>query len=333
MTSHLNARDTLFLVLAAGISGTALVLSGILPSLERPSAVALGITLDLTLIIPAAYYFLVVRPRAWPVAALAPVVVLSLLAAAAILPSDYQQTLRWVEAVAIPVEAGLLGWIGWQAAQALRQVRHGASADPLVTLHRSARDLLRMDRVADVLASELAVLYYAFGAWRTPPHIPEGTRPFSSHRRSGHGGLVFGLLVVTAAEGVVVHLLLAGWSTTIAWIITFLSLYGALWLVADYRATVLRPILSSDGEVWVRAGLRWHARIPRRRILRVTPRRPATDGGARSLAFLTTPNLWIELSAPVLLEGPYGLRREAGCLGLFVDDAAGLQRILTEDAG
>ena len=47
-----------------------------------------------------------------------------------------------------------------------------------------------------------------------------------------------------------------------------------------------------------------------------------------SLTFLTTPNLWVRLSTPVLLEGPYGIRRHARCIGLFVDEPAEFQHLL-----
>lgn len=303
-----------------------------LSSLEHPSAVATGITLDFTVLIPLAYYFLVVRARGWPPAALAPIIVLSLVIAAVVLPSEYHGTLRLVEALAIPVEVALLGWIAWQAAGALRQIRDDAAADPVETLHQSARKLLRMDRVADVLASELAVLYYSLGAWRRRPHVPDDTRAFTSHRRSGHGGLVFGLFVVMAVESMVVHVLLASWSNIVAWIVTFLSLYGALWLLADFRATVLRPLLGNETEVWIRAGLRWRARIPRDQIARVGRKQSHPPECTRSLAFLTPPNFWIQFSTPVLLEGPYGLRRHVRCLGLFVDEPAELARVLGAEA-
>ena len=185
-----------------------------------------------------------------------------------------------------------------------------------------------MDRVADVLASELAVLFYAFGTWRSTARVPDGAYAFTSHRRSGHGGLIFALVVLTIVEGIAVHLLLASWSTILAWVLTFLSFYAVLWLVADYRATVLRPLLADETEVWIRGGLRWRARVPRDQITAVARTKPDPQECTTSLAFLTTPNLWVRFSEPVLLEGPYGIRRHARCIGLFVDEPAEFQRLL-----
>jgi hypothetical protein len=328
MTDRVSNGALLFLIVAGAICTTALVLAGQLPSLKHPEAVAVGITLDLMVLVPLAYYFLVVRPKGWPPVAVAPMLVLSLLVAAAVLPSDHQQTLRVLRALVIPAELGLLGWIGWQAFRALRETRDEAAADPLEALHKSARAFLRVERAADVLASELAVLHYALFSWRSRAHQPDAAWAFSSHERSGHGGLVLALLVLTAVEAIAIHVLLALWSPALAWIITALSLYGALWLLADYRASILRPVLVDSDEVWLRAGLRWHARVPRRMIAAVVRTAPGSQEGTRSLAFLTTPNLWLEFSEPISLRGSYGIRRRVRKVGLFVDNPAEFERLV-----
>ena len=59
-----------------------------------------------------------------------------------------------------------------------------------------------------------------------------------------------------ATEGLAVHVLILKWSALVAWIFTIGTVYGALWLIADYRATVLRPILVSDESILIRAGFR-----------------------------------------------------------------------------
>jgi hypothetical protein len=328
MTDRVSNGALHFLIVAGAICTTALVLAGQLPGLAHPEAIALGITLDLTVLVPLAYYFLVVRPKGWPPVAVAPIIVLSLLIAAAVLPSDHQQTLRVLRTLLVPAEIGLLGWIGWQAFRALWVARDEGAADPLEALHKSARASVPVERAADVLASELAVLHYALFSWRSRAHRPNGALAFSSHKRSGHGGLVFVLLVLAAVEVVAIHVLLALWSPVIAWIVTALNLYGALWLVADYRASILRPVLVDSDEVWLRAGLRWQARVPRRMIAAVVRTAPGLQERTRSLAFLTTPNLWLEFSEPIDLAGPYGIRRRVRKVGVFVDNPAELERFV-----
>lgn len=333
MLDRVQSRAVGFAGLTAAIFATALMLSPVLSSTDRPDALvlAIGITLDLTIIVPAAYYFLVVRPRGWPPVAVAPVIVLSLLAASLVIPAEHHQALRLIEALAIPMEVGLLGWIGVQAARAMRRASGNGAADPLDELQRSAREILRVKRPADVLATELAVFLYALGAWRRSPHVPPGTWAFTSHRRSGLGGLVLAVMMITTVEVAAVHFLVASWSPIAAWILTLLSLYGALWLLADYRATVLRPVLAGAREVCFRSGLRWRARVGRDVIARVERRDPGPEAGAVSLELLITPNLWIEFTQPVVLEGPYGLQRSARWIAICVDEPRELQQALAAD--
>jgi hypothetical protein len=165
-------------------------------------------------------------------------------------------------------------------------------------------------------------------SWPGDDWRPDDAWAFSSHKRSGHGGLVFALLALTAVEVIAIHVLLALWSPVLAWIITALSLYGALWLLADYRASILRPVLVDSDDVWLRAGLRWQARVPRRMVSAVVRTAPRSQECTRSLAFLTTPNLWLEFSEPISLAGPYGIRRRVRKVGLFVDNPAEFERFV-----
>lgn len=312
------------LVLPFGLLGLcvyafAILLAGRLAGLDRPAAVAAGLTLDLTVTVPLAFYLLVARRRSWPVVSVVPLAVLGALVAGAILPAERQQTLRVLEALAIPLELGVVAWIGWRAAGAWRSARSEPFADPCERLRRASREVVGLERVAEVLATELAVLYYGLAAWRAPVHAPAGRRAVSQHVRSSHGAILLAVLLLLAVEGLALHVLIARWSGLAAWLATLASLYTALWLVADYRATVLRPLLLDDESLWLRAGLRWSVRVPRAEVTAVTRRRPEGERGV-ALTFLAAPTVWLTLAHPVTLRGPYGLRRRTRVLGLAPDE-------------
>jgi len=326
--THPRAIPLLFLGVAAAVYATALAVVGELPHLERASVVAVGLTVDLVIVVPLAFYLLLVRRRGLPLVTLAPVLVLSVVAASRVLPPDHQQPLRVLEVLAVPLELGLVSWVAWRAARALRKARRDAAADPLEQLHRAAFDLTRNDRVAAVLALELGVLYYAFGSWRARPHLPAGWSAITHHRRSGHAGIVLAFLVVMAAEGLAVHVLLLNWSALVAWLFTIGTAYGGLWLIADYRATVLRPILIDDDTVLIRAGFRCALRVPRARIAEVGRTKPAFGKESFNLTFLGTPTRWLTLSEPMLALGPYGFRRRVRAIGIEPDTADEFDRVL-----
>lgn len=320
-TSSRIASPALFAAVVVGVYATSLAVVGQLQHLERASVVAIGLTLDLVVIVPFAYYLLVVRRRNVPAITLAPVFVLSAVAASRILPDQQQGTLEVFEVLAVPLELTLIGWIAWRGTKALRRARGDKSADPLEQFHRAAFELTRNDRVASILATELAIPFYALGAWRAQPHAPMGTVAFSHHRRSGHAGIVLVFLLVLSIEGAAVHLLLLQWSALAAWIFTIGTAYGALWLIADYRATVLRPILVDDNGITLRAGIRCTLQIPHERIAEVGHRSLPKGKDIVNLTLLGKPDVWLTLSEPMLALGPYGLRRCVRAVGIQPDMA------------
>lgn len=308
-----------FAILVTAIYGAGVAIVGQLPHLDHRGAVAVGLTLDLVVVVPLAFYLLVVRRGNVPAVTLAPVLVISAIAASRLLPAADQRTLRLLEMAAVPVELALIGWIAWRAARALRAARRDAAADALEQLRRAAFALTRNERVAAVFAFEIAVLYYALGAWRAAPHVPRGATAVTHHVRSGHAGVVLAFLVVMATEGVAMHLLIAQWSVPAAWILTIGTAYGALWLIADYRATVLRPILIGPEDITLRAGLRCTLLLPLSRIAEVGRVRPDLGKESLKLGFVSTPTHWITLSEPMLARGPYGLSRRVRAIGFEPD--------------
>ena len=169
MNTSLHPRAVLFGLLAGGVCTVAFALGGTLARVPNPAAVAAGVTLDLTVTVPAAYYLLVARPRGWSPAALAPVFLCGLLLAALALPSGYGGALRAAEFAAVPAEAALLGWIARRTVRAIRAAGAWGDADPVAALHAGVRAALPVPAAADVFASDLGVLYYALGSWRTRP--------------------------------------------------------------------------------------------------------------------------------------------------------------------
>lgn len=328
VSTQRRLQGFLFGGLAAMVYAASMTLARRLQSVGHPDVVAVGMTLDLVVVVPLAFYLLVVRRRGWPVVATVPVFVLSLVAAARIIPAGHQQPLRIAELLAIPAELAVLSWIAWRAHGALQAARRDRTADPLQLLQRAAIGLLREARAAGVLATEIAVLYYGFGSWKTRPHAPEGAAAFTHHRRSGHLAVVCAFVMVMAIEGLAIHLMVALWSGVAAWFLTVTTAYGALWFLADARATVLRPILVDEEGLLLRAGLRWTVRVPRHEVAAIRHSKPAYGRESLNLTLLGAPTHWIELATPTLAEGPYGMRRRVRAIGIQPDASEEFGRAL-----
>jgi hypothetical protein len=130
-------------------------------------------------------------------------------------------------------------------------------------------------------------------------------------------------------ETFLVHLVVMRWSLLAAWILSALSTYGTVWLVAAARAFVLRPVLVEADELIARSGILWTVRIPLAAIAAVEP--GGTDH-AMKLPPASQPNVILRLSRPVIAHGMYGLTRRISSLALAIDDRNGFERAIRHEA-
>ena len=216
-------RWRVFALAAVAINLVAFLMVRVAP---RP-AVEIGAALDVAVTVPALYFLLIVRGGVMPLISMLPVCLLGMLRATYLAPGT-----GWARpAVAAGVELALAALIVGRVRRGLKA--GGQSGDVLERMEAAALETVPSRRLAAVLASELAVFYYAFAAWRRAPHVPTGARAFSVHQQSGVAAL-FGVLAgVSVMEAALVHLIVMRWSAAAAWVLTALSGYGAVWLIGD----------------------------------------------------------------------------------------------------
>jgi hypothetical protein len=134
-----------------------------------------------------------------------------------------------------------------------------------------------------------------------------------------------------AVESVGVHLLVARASTAAAWILTLLSLWGALWLLGDMHAVRLRPLRLAEAGLIVAVGIRWRAFVPYDAIRGVASGDPLASGPSRLAATVTSAvDLTLSLDREVEAHGLFGRRRRFLELALSVDRPEALARALRE---
>lgn len=291
----------------------------------HPDLLALGITLDLVVVVPGLVYFLLVRGRGWSPLVVIPAFIVSLAAAGRVLPADRQQFLQVFEWLAIPAELLVIGLVVVKARQVGRRMRTAGPADPGTLFERmreAAREVLGTNLLSDMLAFEIAICHCALAGWRARPVSSPQT--FTYHRRVAYGAIVAALLLVLVAETFGLHLLLQRWSPAVAWVLTALSIYSAFWLLGLYQAVRLRPIRIEENGLLIRIGLKWRVEVPFEdvssfQILRggmVLPKRKellraVVLGEARYL---------LTLKRPATAEGPYGIRRRVEQIAFTVDE-------------
>lgn len=306
---------------------------------SRPELISRAVTFDFVVSVPCLYWWLMVRRARWPTLSLLPVWVLCLLVAGALLPPAHRQFLYLARYLIVLVEVGVVGVIALKAAGATRAYRTqraaagGGGHDPVESLRAGLRQALPVARAADVVADELALLYYALLSWRRSALPPAGAVAFSYHRESGYGALLLTLAFLAVLELVGAHFVVASWwGHGAAWVLTALSLYGLVWLLGFYQAVRLRPIVVGAESLQVRVGLRWDVQVPFSQIAGVyTPAAgKAYPKGGDFLRAVTLgePQLIIRLHEPLTARGMYGMSRQVRAIGVAVDDAAAFREIL-----
>lgn len=319
MTARQQASPLWFAVPLLAAYAAAFVVVEVLPRASAPGAVAAGLTLDLVVLVPALYYAVLVRGRAWPAITLAPVLLLSYGAASLLLPAEHHTLLTAIGYVLPAAELALVGHVGYKAWRLVRANRDASAAggDFYERMRETLRGAFDAPAVAGALAYEASLLHYAFAFRFAEP--PE--HGFAYHRRSGYGAVLAAVLMAAALELVAVHFLLRLWSETAVWIHAALSLYGVVWLIGDYQAMRRRPHELLATGLRVRYGLRWdvEATWGQVSVVRRT-RRPASGEGYLNTVPVGSPRYVVELSTPVVATGPYGLTRRVERLGLVVDE-------------
>jgi hypothetical protein len=329
MAILLRRTPLAFAVIVALIYAVAIGIAH-MPAPAHPSVLAAAVLIDLTVVVPFCYWLLFLD-RGTTLLRLMPVFLLSLAGAAVVLPADFGWVVQYLRVLAVPAELALVGYLLWRMRGYYRGLQAQGTEDVLERLHESFTAVLQRPRLAAVLAYETAVLHYALGCWRQRPDPGDTTR-FAYHRNGGYGAIVGVLMMVCAIEVFVVHLAVTRWSPTAAWVLTILGVYTMVWLVADYHAARLRPLVVGDDALWVRLGLRWRLRIPYDCIVRAHPRGKEElsrrTPGYLHAALLVEPHIVVELREPMQAAGPYGIGKQVTRVGIAVDHNAGLESAL-----
>lgn len=288
----------------------------------RHPALPLGVAVDLLVGMPALFYFLVARPYRLPLSSLVGVGSACLALAGWLLPAPQLQALRVLHRLPMLLEAATLGLAAARGRRLVRAYRAAYAREPHVW--PSARAAVQsLGAVGQLLLAGLNLLRYAGLGWWAAPETTAPATAFSGHRESGFTALVATAAVVLTVETACVHLLARHWCPRLAPWLLFLDMYGVVLLVAHLHAVRLRPALLTPTELRLRIGFVWELAVPRAELVavRLLPAAPAARPGVLNLAKLlfATPNLLLTFAAPVTVAGPYGIRRSARHVAVYLD--------------
>ena len=195
-------------------------------------------------------------------------------------------------------------------------------------------------KLGDSLSARLALWearIWLYALYRPKNLRHAGARHFSYAKQHGNASNQLGFIIAILFEMPLVHLLLHFmWSPKAAWITSAASVWGLLYLVGEYRATLARPVSIDSDRLYIRCGalsvdavIPWH-QIKSVEACRETVRR---QPGVRRYKQMGELNIAIHLHPGVAL--PDFLCRlqpvRQICLGL--DDAEGFIQAASVNVG
>lgn len=284
---------------------------------------ASAITFDLLLTIPF-IYFLLIRKTAIPKTTVVPLLILGVVVCSLILPSENQFYLNLFKKWALPViELSLFSYVCHNVLKAVKTYKSKKylSFDFFNTLKKTCYEILPKIAVIPV-ATEIAVIYYGFIHWKK---IKLKENEFSYHKSSGTIPLLIVIIFIIGIETIVLHILIAKWSTIAAWILSCLSIYSVIQLFGFLKSMLKRPVSIENDTLYLRYGIMNESAINIKVIdsIELFTKDIELDKTTRklsSLGNLEGHNILIRLKEEQILVGLYGIKKKFKVLVLYIDD-------------
>ena len=288
----------------------------------NPNELSLGITLDLLITTPLAY-FLLIRKTNIPKTTIVPLLFIGLIIGSIILPSENQHYLNVFKVWIFPViEIAIISLVIYNIRKAIKNFKRHKKLtfDFFTTLKETCYEILPQKAVIPVV-TEIAVFYYGFLYWKKRDLKKN---EFSYHKNSGTISLLIALILIIGIETVALHFLLLKWNSTAAWVLTFLSIYSAIQIFGFLKSITKRPISIEENKLKLCYGILSEAFIDLKEIetIELTSKDINFNRETRKLSplgELESYNVIIVLKKENILSGLYGIKRNFKTLALFVD--------------
>lgn len=294
----------------------------------QPTQFSRLITIDLLLTIPVIYFFLI-RKTSIPNITVIPVTVLGVILASYIIPEQHQQYLSVFKLWVIPfVELFVVSFILFNIIKAIKIFKQNANTnfDFHTILKQTCFDILPKGAVIPFV-TEVSVFYYGFIYWKKRKLEPN---EFTYHKESGSLTLLITILFLIAVETLVFHLLLTQWNTTVAWVLTGLSIYTAIQLFGFTKSIVKRPISISDSTLYLRYGIMKETEIDINTIASIKKSSQDIDDDKNIeklslLGDIESHNTIIYLNKENTITSLYGIKKTYTGIALSIDNYEGFE--------
>lgn len=220
---------------------------------EQARGMVIGSLIDCAVVAPA---LLLLQKGKWTVQNFIVFIAAGILFARLVIPNGLMEPFRYLTLSAIAVEAGLVLielFILFIFIKYLPSIIRAVKLEQeqlIFAFPRIVAEKVKDNILIRVLCSEVLVFYYAFGSWKKKQ--PTG---FSVYKNTMYVPFLVMIFHAALFEGIAFHWFFHDRLPILAWGHTLLSLYGLVFLLADFRALTLNPVRIENGNLYLSNGL------------------------------------------------------------------------------
>jgi hypothetical protein len=282
-----------------------------------------AIVIDLLITAPLIYFF-VIRKSAVSKLTVIRVFVVGLLIAGLILNAHSNTLLYLIKTWISPViEAMIIFVIGRKFYVANKRAKQSGknNIDFLMHCRKVVQQVTGNEKATNIISSEISVFYYAFIAKKDK--AIDYTSKFTSYKENGILLVLGMILSIFLIETAGVHFLLRLWNSTLAWILTALSVYTCLQVFGHIKAIKARPTILNTDSLDIHNGLAGDAFIQYSNIEKIELSNKILVGRkAIKIALLKgmeNHNCVIYLKQPIEVTKIFGIKKRTDTVLFFVD--------------
>lgn len=220
---------------------------------EEVRGMVVGSLIDCAVVAPA---LLLLQSGKWTVKNFIVIVSAGILFARLVIPNGLMEPFRYITFSAIAVEAGLvlveliILFVFIKYLPSIIRAVKLEQEQLIFAFPRIVTEKVKDNLLIKVLCQEVLVFYYALCSWKKKQ--PHG---FTVYKNSMYVPFLVMIFHAAFFEAVAFHWFFHDRMPILAWIHTVLSLYGLVFLLADFRALVLNPVRIDNGNLYLSNGL------------------------------------------------------------------------------
>ena len=293
------------------------------PIAQTNPLIITGIIYDLTLTAPLLYLLTAWKSKVPKITAV-PIFVLGFILATLLIPETHNVHLGYLEMYVLPlVELFVIVLVVTKVRKTVKEVKHNKQFDSdfYTVIKKSASSVLENERVGKVVATEIAMMYYALFTWKKSS---PAKNQFTYHKENGVIAVFIAFIFVLITETAVFHILLLKWNAVFAWVLFGISLYTGLQILGHTKAVLRRFSELTEDKLILRYGLFGDAVINYEQIEKVEHFKEELKGkGIHKLALLgplESHNIKIVLKESISVESVYGINKTCTQILLQIDN-------------